>query len=787
MKLLLKANFRVLRSSPATGLILLLFALIAGFISSFLYYGNVPMMRAYEESMTTANVEEFRFLPTLDLTESELAEIVTDAGIAVEPGQLPTVQELVDNDDVDLFPYYDSRADALAGEHAFSYEGVRGKVVDQDDVRYHVTTLPESIDRAIVVAGADTPSDGEILLTVQHARIAELAVGDSLTIGDVAYRIAGTYYQPSATLLGASGDSALGNASNAGVLMSAADFAAVDASEDLIFVGVTDGGDVTAVLDGLRASDEVAFVTASEHLPAISALRNNFTTSLMLMLIGTALFAAAVILVVWQILRNNLRRSVAVVGILKSMGLHPLSIAASFTVYVAPVLIGVLGGSFLGFALAPWFGEGYLDIFNFFLPPLRLDPSLLGLQLLLAIAVPLAVCMVTALRIVGAHTLRLLDGGYASSSALRLGRLSSAMHRLRLATRVRWSLALSNAPRLFVVIVSAALSVVVLAFSLAILTMAVRTLDQLRDSLDFDHLVRYSTPQSGEDADDVRGYADSLFVTTAGDATVVERSYDALFVDPSFDAITAADSDGEQVFRRLDAEGGEVIVSSKLAADFDLAVGDEITVQPQSLPEASLRVAGINPIAMDTRLYLAEVDLTSLVVGAEDGQYNTVFSSGETPPSDAGTTVTSKTVLLAQSEDAISASFSMVPLLALIAAVLSSGVLFLIAYLNVFDNRRMIALLDLLGYQAGDSVRLVINVYGMFILLGALAGALASPALLGSFGGVVSQASDYHLVLDTGWLALAVVVLAVAGLAQASHFLVLPWVRRISPAALAYA
>ncbi|PDQ36436.1 MAG: hypothetical protein B5766_00685 [Candidatus Lumbricidophila eiseniae] len=784
MRLLLKANFRVLRGSLVTGVILVLFAVVSGFVSSYLYYGNVPMMRAYEASLASSNVEQFRFLPALELTDSEISEIVATSGITTSADQPPTVQGFASDDRINLVPYYDVRASELSEQYDFAYESVRVKVVDTDGVHYYVSTKPASINRVVTADGAREVKDGEVLMTAQHARLSDLKIGDSVLIGSTAYRIAGTYFQPSNSLLGASGSGALGNTANAGILMSESDFESVESPADLIFVGVSHDGTPTSILAGMRSNDRVSYVSSSDHLASISALRDNFSTSLTLMLIGTALFACAVVLVVWQIIRNNLRRSVAVVGVMKAIGLHPLSIGASFAVYVVPVLIGVCLGSLVGYLLAPSFGAGYLRIFEFYLPALVPDVPFTVLQVLLALVVPLLVCIATAMRLVRSETLALLNGGFISSSTLRLRWLYSAMRRFSMTTRVRWSFALSNAPRVFVVVASAAVSVLVLAFSLAILAMGARPLDQLRASMNFDDLVQYTTPQNSGQSSANKGYADSFYISGAGSSNV-DRSFDALFVDPSFSAILAPGSDGRQIFELLGS--GEIVVSSKFASDYGVVVGDRVSIQPQSLPAVSLVVAGINPIAMDTRMYLPTSDLPDLVPAAERNAFNTWFSTGGlAPASESDAVVVSKQILVDQAQNAISASFTLVPVLIFIAVVLSLGVLFLIAYLNVFDNRRMIALLDQLGYQASDSVRLVINVYGFVILVGAVGGALVSPLLLAAFGGIVAQASDYHLVLETGWPSLAVVALAVVAFAQLSHFLVLPWVRKISPTALAY-
>lgn len=788
MKHLLKANFRVLAGSPVTGAILVLFALISGFVSSFLYYGNVPMANAYETSLTQTNVEQLRFLPTLDLTGAEVSEIQKAAGTLASADSAPSLPELVSNHDVDLLPYYDKRATALSEHFDFVFEGIQIKVIDSGGVRYQVTTKPESINRLVVVDGAAEPDPGQVLVTVQYARLQGLGVGDSLSLDGRTYQIAGTYYQPADSYVGGTSDAARGNASNAGIVMSPSDFSGVDALAETYYVGIPNtGASAAAILDGMRSSQDVSYVTDSTRLPSTSALRNNFSTSLTLMLIGTALFSLAVVLVIWQIIRNNLRRSVAVVGVLKAIGLHPVSIGLSFAVYVLPVIVGVATGSIAGYLLAPSFSDGYLDLFNFYSPEMRLDARFTAIQLILAILVPFAVCMTTAMRLVGAETLSLLDGRFNSSSTLRLRRLYSAMRGLRLAARVRWSFALSNAPRLLVVVVSAAVSVTVLAFSLAILSMGTQPLGQLRESMNFDYLVTSSTPQTSSEATADKGFSDRLYVTDVNGQDLVERSYDAMFVEPSFEAITAPGPTGAQVFEQL-SDGNAVVVSSKFAADFKVVAGDLVSIQPQNLPSVTFEVVGVNPVAMDTRLYFNERDLARAVPGTKAGTYNTKFlSGGAAPESDATQTVTSRSVVVENAQEAISASFRLVPMLALIAVVLSSGVLFLIAYLNVNDNRRMIALLDQMGYQARDSIRLVINVYGLFIVVGALAGATAAPTLLGIFGDLVSQASDYHLRLDTNWIELAALIVSVACFAQLSHFLVLPWVRRISPSALSYA
>lgn len=785
MRLLILANLRVLLRGIPAAAILVLFALIAGFVSSYLYYGNVPVEQSTAASTATADVEQFRFLPVLKLTDAELAELAQRAGIDPGAGVPSTLKELTERHDVDLVPSYESRARDIADRHGFEQEMLRTKAVTAEGVRYELAVEPTIINRAIVVAGADRINDGEVLLSVQHARLTGLSVGDHLTILGTEYRIAGTYYQPSDTLLGTSGDGSLGNATNAGVLMTAADFAAVDATEELIFVGRQEEGDIAALLSTLRDDPDVASTMASSDRAAMSSLPSNLSTSVTLMLIGTALFTAAILLVVWQVIRNNLRRSVAVIGVLKAMGLHPLAISASFAVYVLPVVLAVALGAGVGFLLAPGFQAGYLDTFNVVLPKTTVDVGFTLVQALLAVAVPFFVCVSTAIRLVRAPTLELLDGSAVASGSARIRRLSGVLGRLRLAPRVRAVFAVSNLPRLFIAIVSAGVAVLVLAFSLAISSMASRPVEQLRQALDFDHLVQYAAPRTDPgDVADV-GYAVQVFVADAG-AVNVSRSAEVMAVDPSFRAVHAAGSDGAQVFRTLHDDG--IVVSAKLASDADLRVGDPVVLRPQALAQRVFTVTAVNPVDMDTRLYIASGSLPDIVLNETSGSYNTWFARGDSPPvMDGETTVTSRDALIAQTKEAVAASLTLVPLLTLIAVVLSVGVLFLVAYLNVFDNRRSIALLGQLGYQPAESLRLVINVYGGFLVLGAGLGALASPTLLSIFGDLVGRASDYHLLLRVGLVELAVIVGLVAVFAQLAHLLVLPWVRRISPASIAYA
>ncbi|MDJ0314054.1 FtsX-like permease family protein [Arthrobacter sp. H35-D1] len=760
---------------PVTSVVLLLFALIAGFISSYLYYGNVPMQRAYEATAATSNVEEFRFLPTLNPADGEKARTAAADGT------------------VNLLPYYQQHAQNLAAHYGFNTEAIRQKSVEADGMRYAMGTVPQRINRIVLVDGTANLTAGSVLVTAQPARLAGLHVGGHLTVDGIEYRIAGTYTQPSQSLLGTTGGAALGNAANTGVLMTEGDFEAVPAQEELAFAGVVpENGSLTAVLEDLRASVDVGSVTRSDQLSAMSSLRSNFSTSLTFMLIGTALFAAAIVLVVWQVMRNNLRRSVAVIGVMNAMGLPPLGIVASFMVYVAPIVLGVAGGAALGLLLAPSFSAGYLELFNVVVPPIPTEPAFTLGQLGLALLIPLAVCAVTAFRLVRAPVLHLLNGRVLFSPPPRRRKLSSLLGRLKLATRVRAVFALSSPARIAVVLGSAAVSVLVLAFSLSIVSMASRPGAQLAESMNFERLVQYAAPQEGAAGRTDVGYADRLYVAdadseSAGPGTV-DRSYDSMFVAPGFDAVRAAGPAGQQVFESLAGDGADgVVVSSKFAAEFGVSVGDVVRIQPQQLDAAAFRVVGINPVALDTRLYFKGQHLPEAVVGADAGNYNTAFVAKDAAaPSNAESTSTTKAALVAQAQDAIAASFGLVPILVGIAVVLAVGVLFLIAYLNVFDNRRAIALLDQLGYRPRESLSLVINVYGMFIVAGAMFGAILSPALLTFFGGLVSDASDYHLVLAVSWPALVVLVVLVAGFAQLAHLLVLPWVSRISPTAVSY-
>lgn len=296
---------------------------------------------------------------------------------------------------------------------------------------------------------------------------------------------------------------------------------------------------------------------------------------------------------------------------------------------------------------------------------------------------------------------------------------------------------------------SAAVSV--LAFSLSTVSMASRPGAQHAESMNFEPLVQYAVPQVGPANGTDVGYQDCLYVAAADSEAArpisVDRSYDSMFVAPGFDAIWAASHAGWQVFESLGGDGADgVVVPSKFAAKFGVSVGDVVRIQPQQLDAAVFR--GRNRPGGAGR--------ASVLHRAAPGRRRRRCERRQLQHGVGG-------------RGRRGASFDLVSILVGIAVVL-----YLLAWLNMFDNRRAIALLDQLGYRPRETSSLVVNVYAIFILAGAMLDAVLSPALLTFFGGLVSDASGYHLVLAIFRPALVVLVVLVAGFAELAYLLVLP-------------
>lgn len=714
MRNLIKNNIRLLLKNKLQLILLLLLSAILGFLFTYLYYGNVPIQNSYKEDLKATKVEEFRILPKANIAE-------------------------------------------LEDKYDFSAELFRRKYVQEGQNTFYISVPMTNINKYYVVEGKDDIQGSNILLSLQFAKKNNIKINDKIVISNSDYTVSGLYYQPSESLIfNSQYASTVSTTKNAGVLMNKDNFESLSGNEDKIYVARfnknLDKTEFDSKIKDMMNDDDISLVESSKNLQSFNTLLSNFQTSLSLMKIGFILFVLVIVIVVMLLVRNQFQYSRRCSGVLMAIGYKRVTIALPFVLIQIPILIGMTIGAFLGLFMSESFLVNYFNVFNIVHPVIRFN-YLLIVGVIITVNITIAIItFLLGLKLLRINELNLIY----DRDKHQVGKITvfskKLLEHFPFQYKIRYAFLLRKLWRFSIIVFISLIAFFMINFAAAIFNLTLEPIKQMDDQMKFKSMIIYNDIKNEPSKENRRNtflnyrfYIESA-ETDAGKKNI-EKKYDVQFVHAENDMLKLSTDNKSNPL--LNMKKNDVIISKKLAYDYNLKEGDILNIKDSKGDIQKFNISAINITVYDSLLYLNADYMQDMDSVLHEGDYNGQYSSILQEKTEEMKVVISKEQQKEQTMTLLKGSLSLIPMMLVITIVLVVSLTSLISYFNINDAKKDITILNILGYQNKVISKMVINIYSVAIFIGSIICSLFIDKIFESIQTYVNKSTEILIILQT--------------------------------------
>lgn len=757
MKMLIKNNIRQLFKNKLFLLLLVGLALLLGFLFTYLYYGNVPMKTNYERELKETNVEEFRIWPTIKLTDEEIDLIKKDLIKSNPEIDLLKISEqsidtIIEEYKIDLTVYTEKRINILSDAYDFNYELFERKYIEENSNTLYVTPNKGEINEYILCEGTDKLKNNQILISVQFAKKNNIEVGDFYRIKDKEYKVIGTYYQPAETLIYNSNyTSSMNTVSNCGVIMTLDSFNELSNDKEAIYIAKFNESysedEKREKINEMMSDDKVFSLVRSDNLPNFTAMNNNFNTSLTLMYSGILIFLISIILVILQIIKNHFEHTKKYIGLLKAIGYKNVTIFIPYLIINIPLVIGMVFGMFMGYLASDSFMKSGLNIFNYIVVKENFNYWLALIVIICLLFIISTIILIKFIFLLKVDALNLIKN-IKSDSINPLVMFSKAITRkLNFIARVEIIFVISNLSRFIVIVIVSLLAFIMANFAGSIYGLINKPIEDLTRQLNYNYCYSYKEVKEKDTSSKDYDYvlSSNIYFIKDEDNNEINHYFTCLFIDENFHSIILKDKNNSDLLEGL--TGNNIIISRKMANDFNLEKGDILIIKGNENKDLEFLVHGINSTSYDSNVYINKDYIKEFNYNYSLNSYNQVYTVDDLI-SDEDATLITKMQKIGQIQNQLNASLSMIPILAIVTILIVFSMSCFIAYLNINDNKKSIALLQLIGYKENQIQKMIINIYSIAIVIGSVLGGISINYIFQTIGNMVNKSTEVFIKLD---------------------------------------
>lgn len=685
----------------------------------------------------------------------------------------------------DIWAYYGGIDQAGLGrlQGIDGVTGVEGRVKvealssDADDAKtYFVYTLPEdaTINKPYLTQGTLPKDATQCLLCEPTAKADGLAVGDTLgvTIAGVPYTftISGLFLSPEYVFQVKDASVAVPDYTHFGVVFVS------QAMLSQLTGGTMEYNEVSiTVQEGTDANDVItALAQATGDYHYAYALTRNKQTSYSIIdyKIGSISKVAKVFPVLFFVVAAalifiSMSRMVASqrgqIGIMKALGKTTGTITWHYISFaIVAGLIGGVFGALIGATVLPWFILGIITQF-FTMPPVVLygAPLYAAIGAVLSIIIGSFATFLSCRLILKESAAQLMrPKPPKNAKKIWLEKRTGLWKQLSYKTKLILRNLFLNTRRTVLGSVGVICGCALILASFAIQgTFSFCMDDYLNNGNNFDYQVVLEQPSdsfegtlgSYSSVESVSATA-KLSAVLALSSEEVETTLTAL--PASTDAIRLFSADGERMY--LPASG--VLVSEKLAGAHGVGVGDDITVRIMGAggaTEVKVQVAGIFRSFFGQGLYASFDALAKLGVPPAIASYYLSTSSDADMAAIKDLPGVKAVYTKQDTEDSLASAqsliFTVILIMIIASAILTLTVIFNITSINIYDRRRDIATLRVLGYHHKEVSRLILIENLIITAFGAIVGTALGFAMQYALIGFIGTADTDFPFMVVGY------------------------------------
>jgi putative ABC transport system permease protein len=428
------------------------------------------------------------------------------------------------------------------------------------------------------------------------------------------------------------------------------------------------------------------------------------TLPIAIFLINCALLAA----ILWRMIRLEF----PFIGTLRALGLSRLEILRHYlilplTVAIVGILVGIPGG----LALTRPFLVYYANFFNLPVDRIAVEPVLIASSILAPIILFLTTASIVIFKALRLTPLSLIRGYKRKPKAMLLEK-QIRFHKARFESKFRIRQMVRSSGKLFVAMLGVAFATVLLLLGFLVQDSYNTLLEKgIRQTFRYSYNYVFKTLQTGNP------YGGEPYQMLAAKESSQDES-----------VVIQGLSKNEQMLRLVDQQDNpidlaSVAVSRVLSDKLQLAVGDTITFR-NSLDGKTyaLTIGAIAEVYIMNSIYLPMEDFNRLF-NLPTGSYIGIYS-------ESALLIPTQNLYMAERMSEVLASYEtyagmlkMVILgLGLLSSLMALVILYILISLMIEENRRSIALLKILGYEAREIRRLILRTLDIPVIIGFITG-----------------------------------------------------------------
>lgn len=755
------------------GVILLLSLSIAIFVGFNMNSDSIKnTSEGYRENQQVADLI---FYPDLALTEEEVSQIMTD--YQINPMELGTASfsDLILKYKVDLKPYAEKRAQSLADTYGFIFEYRQESEVSfkKDGETYSIRGIVpnESVNIPYLMEGRLPENELEITLTDVFAEANNLAVGSAYEINGITYTIVGLAYAPDYIYPIISIKSPLYDSKTQSIAYLTEDgLNNLKGDKTSFFIGrFIEGLPSEAVLKDMKLDTAFKSVTLGSEIISISAVDLEIKADKVISNVFVSFLLIVTGIIIVLIVRKRINGERKQIGVLKALGYSPVKIASSYLVY--PAIIAVIGsviGTALGYFLYPYLLNFYRGYFNI---PFIQDPLNMYYVMMVVIIPLLALTFLTfvsCILLVNKNPLELLTEG----NHLKVNGFSRLVNKilkpLSFKSRFKYSLAFRSMGKLVAVAIAIFSAGLLITFSFIVTTMFNKAVDDTFQGSLFNYEVTYNQKVTelmvplGENEEPItKSNLKPVLLTRGSEERVIEvPDIDSLTKKTT---LTGIPSDGTLLVLQDDqgnplndylAEG--LVINQMYQMLYDIEIGDVLTFEVDIDGQTQLielPVKGINESFNGPIIYY-DKDRVNKILGLPEGTFNGKYTM-ERPGASEDAYVQSVFSLDDLKENMISfmnITQQIMLVFVLVGSIIAVAILIIISNLIIEENKRIISLMKVLGYEEREISSILLNIYTPIVIIVYFLSVVAGLFLLKGLMSYLAKVMSVAFPISMSWL-----------------------------------
>lgn len=668
----------------------------------------------------------------------------------------------------------------IKDKYDFEFELEKNKTTKQDDTYIKLIPYDENkkINKVYLVEGKMPENENEITMLPKYASLNNIKLNDYYKIGDKKYKVVGFTYAPDYIYPLISFSSFIFDEKTNNVIYTYKNnYEQISGIEEKTFAIYYNGNikrkfefeeiinDKNSKKDSVTKifnDDKITMsLYAGVRLARIASLQLEFKTDRLFAEYFLYLLLLIAIFVIAIITKKRIEDERLQIGVLKSLGYSPFSIAVSYLVY--PIIGSIIGGV-LGYIIGTAFNDMLAHMYiSYFVIPLdgfRIDAKYITTCLFLPMITLSFLSYLIALLMLRKKPLQLLKEG----TNLKVNIFSKIANKLTsilpFKYKFKYNLAFRSLSKLIIVALTSFCTGLLIVLVLIGSNLMENIVDKSFDGMGYDYLISMKTTEKEK----IDGTSDYVLGFDFIVDKVIDKNNNEKKLEKDIKLnIRGLDSDNKYIELKNEKDKKinnllteeNIIINKNLQNLYNIEIGDTISLKINEDDKDSFdyKVMDITEEYMGTTSYVDRTNL-SKKLGYSQSVYTMMFSkdkkySNLTSLDNNISSKISNVISFNDMKNNISDSIEKynvsIYIVIFFASIMAFVIIAVIANIVVEENKKIISLMKVMGYKNKYISSIVLNIYTPVIIIAYI---LSIPAMINLLKKIVSVlAQDVEMTI----------------------------------------